>query len=132
MTKNSKLLKKINPPTYIAIGVAFSYAILALISLFGAFVCNATKDPARIVGMASFITLLLTAAISGYVISKVRGDGGPLLSVLSAAGFVTVRIIISLFLSGTELSEILDCCCYLGTGAIFAMLGQKKFKRKRR
>ena len=132
MSKNSKLFKKMSPPLYIAVGVAFSFVALAVVSLFGAFVCNATEDPARLVGMASFITLLVTAALSGFIISKVRGEGGAILSVLSAAGFVIVRIIISLFLSGTELSDLLDCSCYLGTGAIFAMLGQRKSGRKRR
>ncbi len=132
MAKKNKLLKNINPPIFICVGVLFSYIVLTVISLLGAFVCNSTEDPARLVGIVAFITLLLTAAVSSFILSRLRGEGGSLLAILTAAGFVIVRIVISLFLSGTDLSDLLDCVCYLGTGAIFALLGQKKLGRRHR
>lgn len=131
MAKRSRAIKNLNPPIFICVGVLFSYLVLTAISLLGALICNMTEDPVRRVGIVAFITLLLTAAVSSFVISRIRGEGGALLSILSAAGFVIVRIVISLFLSGTELSDLLDCICYLGTGAIFAILGQKKFRHRR-
>lgn len=132
MLKKHRLLKNINPPAFICIGVLFSYAILILLSIFGAFICNLTEDPVRILGTVSFIILLLTAALSGFTLSRIRKDGGVLLSMLSAAGFIVVRIVISLFLSGTDLADLLDCICYLSMGCVFALLGQRKLRRKHR
>ncbi len=132
MYKKSKLFKNINPPLFICIGVLFSYVVLILLSIFGAFLCNLTDDPVRLVGVVSFATLLLSAAISGFIISKLREDGGAILSMLSASGFIIIRIIISLFMSGTDLSDLLDCVCYLGTSVIFALFGQRKLKHRRR
>ncbi len=132
MSKKSKLLKNLKPPIFICVGVLFSYLVLTLVSFLGAFACNITEDPARLVGIVSFVVLLITAAVSSFILSRLRGEGGGLLAILTAAGFVILRIVISLFLSGTDLSDLLDCGCYLGTGAIFALLGQKKIGRRRR
>ena len=125
-------IKNIKAPVYILIGTLFSYVVLTLLAFVAAFITNRMENPAKYVGVAAFVTLILTAALSCYLISRLRGEGGGLLAILSAAGFVILRIVISLFLSGTDLSDLLDCLCYLGTGAIFALLGQKRPKRRHR
>ncbi len=132
MSNKSKLFKSLKPPVFICIGVLLSYTVLTVISLLGAFICNATEDPARLVGIVAFAVLLITAAVSSFILSRLRGEGGGLLAILTAAGFVIIRIVISLFLSGTDLSDLLDCVCYLGMGTIFALLGQKRFGRRHR
>ena len=126
------LVKNIKAPIYILIGTLFSYVVLTLLALLSAVICNGMENPAKYVGTAAFVVLIITAALSCYLISRLRGEGGGPLAILSAAGFVILRIVISLFLSGTDLSDLLDCLCYLGTGAIFALLGQKRPKRRHR
>lgn len=132
MVKKGKLLKNINPPIFICIGVLFSYLVLTAVSFILALFCNMTEDPARIVGIMAFIALLITAAVSSFTLSRLRGEGGSILAILTAAGFIIVRIVVSLFLSGTGLSDLLDCVCYLGVGAIFALLGGRRVGRRRR
>ena len=132
MGKKSKLLKNINPPVFIFIGVTFSYLVLTLVSFILAFICNMTEDPARIVGIMAFVALLITAAVASFTLSRLRGEGGGILAILTAAGVVIVRIVISMLLSGTGLSDLLDCLCYLGVSAIFGILGGRKGKRRKR
>ena len=126
------LIKNIKAPIYVLIGTLFSYAVLTILSLPAAVICNGMENPAKYVGTAAFVVLIITAALSCYLISRLRGEGGGPCAILSAAGFVILRIVISLFLSGTDLSDLLDCLCFLGTGAIFALLGQRKSKRRHR
>lgn len=118
-------------PLFIGIGTVFSYALLTAFAFICALVLGLSPDPSRLTGVGSLVCLLMTAAASSLIITRIRGESGALTAILTAATFVVVRIVISLFTSGTEPEDLIDCLCYLGVGVIFALLGQKK-RRKRR
>ncbi len=132
MTRKRRIIGDSSPMVYVLISVAGSYLVLAICAMVMAGVCSLTADPSALTGAASFAALLLCAGVSGFLISRLRGEGGFLCAMLAAALFVVVRIVISIFLVGTDISDLLDYACYLGIGAIFALIGQRKTRRKRR
>lgn len=121
-----------SPPLYICISGLFSYLLLTVFALIASVICNMTENPSALTGMLAFVTLLVTAAVSSFVITRVRGSGGIICGVLAAALFVVIRIVISLFMMGTDLSDLLDCICYLGTAAVFSFISQKTQRHKRK
>ncbi len=132
MTRKRRLIKDLSPAVYVLASVVGSYILLAGCAMVLAVVCSLTADPSALTGAASFAALIICAAISGFLISRLRGEGGFLCAMLTAMLFVVVRIVISLFLVGTDISDLLDYACYIGISAIFALIGQKKIRRKRR
>lgn len=118
-------------PLFVLIGTALSYIILILVTLTLTAVCASTKDPASLTEVFSLLSLLVGSALSSLILSKLRADGF-LMAMLTAAVFVTVRIIISVFLGGVGLSDLLDCVCYLGMACIFSLIGRRRPKRRKR
>ena len=131
MSRRKTSLRDMNPAIYICICTLFSYLLLVGVTFIASVVINLTDNPSALVGAASFISLLVTAAVGSFTAARLKGEGGGLCAMLTAALFITVRIVVSLFLSGTDISDLLDCLCYLGVGVIFALLGSKKRRRRR-
>ena len=94
--KHRTLKKEKGSVGVIFIGALFSAILLAVLSFVFSLITGAVEDPLKIIGIMSTLSLLLTAAISGFAITVYKGDGGLLTSVLSATLFVLLLVSVSL------------------------------------
>ena len=76
--------------TVLAIGVAFSFAVLIILSLISSFILVGFKNPTANIRAMSLAVFLITAAISGFFISKKCESGGITITVLTALAFIAV------------------------------------------
>ena len=116
------------------IGSLFSLATIAITSFILAIISAFTKDPTALTGAFSLLTLLLSGALSGFVTSKARGDGGGLIGIISALIATGLILLVGLVWKGEFLpiGAIINAFAYLGISVIFSILGQKKLKRSRK
>ena len=91
------------------------------------------ENPTAMTGIFSLASLLLTAALMGFIISKLKGDGGMLISVLSSLLFCLILLTVGLIGTGGKLPLFIpiNYLCYMGVAALFAFLGKKREKRGR-
>ena len=114
--------------TVASVGAVFVMAfILALIS-------SMTKDPTSLTGAFSLLALLLAGAVSGFVISRVNGEGGKLIGILSSVIATVVMMIVGLIRKGgfLPLGALLNFLAFLAVGVISSILGKKRARKRRR
>ena len=114
--------------TVASVGAVFVMAfILALIS-------SMTKDPTSLTGAFSLLALLLAGAVSGFVISRVNGEGGKLVGILSSVIATSVMMIVGLIWKGglLPLGALLNLFAFLAVGVLASILGKKKARKRRR
>ena len=114
--------------TVASVGAVFVMAfILALIS-------SMTKDPTSLTGAFSLLALLLAGAVSGFVISRVNGEGGKLIGILSSVIATVVMMIVGLIWKGgfLPLGALLNLLAFLAVCILSSLLGQKRPRKRRR
>ena len=114
--------------TVASVGAVFVMAfILALIS-------SMTKDPTSLTGAFSLLALLLAGAVSGFVISRVNGEGGKLVGILSSVIATAVMMIVGLIWKGglLPLGALLNLFAFLAVGVLASILGKKRARKRRR
>ena len=114
--------------TVASVGAVFVMAfILALIS-------SMTKDPTSLTGAFSLLALLLAGAVSGFVISRVNGEGGKLIGILSSVIATSVMMIVGLIWKGglLPLGALLNLFAFLAVGVLASILGKKRARKRRR
>lgn len=114
--------------TVASVGAVFVMAfILALIS-------SMTKDPTSLTGAFSLLALLLAGAVSGFVISRVNGEGGKLIGILSSVIATVVMMIVGLIWNGglLPLGALLNLFAFLAVGVLASILGKKRARKRRR
>ena len=114
--------------TVASVGAVFVMAfILALIS-------SMTKDPTSLTGAFSLLALLLAGAVSGFIISRVNGEGGKLIGILSSVIATVVMMIVGLIRKGgfLPLGALLNLLAFLAVGVISSILGKKRARKRRR
>ena len=114
--------------TLSSLGAVFVMAfILALIS-------SMTKDPTSLTGAFSLLALLLAGAVSGFVISRVNGEGGKLVGILSSVIATSVMMIVGLIWKGglLPLGALLNLFAFLAVGVLASILGKKRARKRRR
>ena len=114
--------------------IVFSALVLLIISLVTAIISNATEDSTGKLVTASLIALLSSAAISGFLISKLPGNGNLGGAVLSVLMFVLIMMVIGVAVNAGKLSmsAVMNYICYFGVGSAGAFLGKKRTSHKRR
>ena len=123
-----------NPMMLFILTVLGAFFVLAICTFTVSAVAYSTGDPTAQINNGSLISSLVTAAICGFTVSKIRGEGGIGFSVLSSLSFVLILLIIKVSAHRGTLSVgiIVDQLCYMGVAAIFAFLGRKRVKTRRR
>ena len=114
--------------TVASVGAVFVMAfILALIS-------SMTKDPTSLTGAFSLLALLLAGAVSGFVISRVNGEGGKLVGILSSVIATVVMMIVGLIWKEgfLPLGALLNLLAFLAVCILSSLLGQKRPRKRRR
>ena len=105
-------------------------------ALIAAVIAYSSDDPTKSVAPSALATLAVSAAVSGIVISRMKGEGGVKLS-----GIASITLILLLFItaliSGKGIvgpSAFMNYACYIGVSLLSAYIGRKKegVRRKRR
>jgi len=75
-------------------GIIFSFCSLFIFTMLLSGLVMSTSNPGANAKALSLAVLLISGAVSGFVISKKRGDGGISVSLFTALIFTTVILII--------------------------------------
>lgn len=129
-----KIKKSSKPGTLAYIpAVLISVAVIFLLSIVMALVASGSDDPTAKIGIYSLVAILISGAVSGFFISKIRGEGGVLYSLFVSLGVSAFIIIAALIASGGRISggSFMNCACYAGVFTAFAYLGRRREKRHR-
>lgn len=132
MKKHKRI--ELSPAVLIAIGTISSIASVAVMALILAVISSLTKDPTSLIGAFSLLALVLAGAVSGFLISRLVGDGGSLVSMLSIAIATALMLIVGLIWKGglLPLGTLLNLLVFLAVGIIASKLGNKRPRKKRR
>ena len=126
--------KELGLGALLAIGVTTSVGAVFAMAFILAFISSMTKDPTSLTGAFSLLALILAGAVSGFVISRVNGDGGALVGILSSVIATGVMIIAGLiWKSGfLPLGALLNLLAFLAVGILSSLLGKKRSRKRRR
>ena len=118
----------------ILFGVIFSFTALFIISFAFSLILMASENPGDGVGKISLAALLITAFISGFAVSKYKGEGGVKTSILTS--FISAAVILSssLILSKGNVGGgvFMNCLCYFMMASLAAFLSRKRERRHKR
>ena len=116
------------------LGTAFAILVIVSVTFAMSLISSFTKDPSSLTGAFSLITLLLAGGISGFVTSRANGDGGSLISIISALISAFLIIIIGLIWGKgmMNVGAFINTLAFVGVSILFAVLGKKRVKRGRR
>ena len=131
--RNNFKIQKSNVGTLL-IGVAFSFGVLIVTSLIFSFILIGLKNPTGSIKTASLAVFLITAAIAGFSVSKYKGNGGALLSILTSAAFIFILLAVTLISSKGKVGGgiFMNYICYIMISAFTAFLAGKRKKRRKR
>ncbi len=134
MVKIKKRKRETGGLGFFLLGILCSGILIVVSSFIMAVIASGSGDPTSKIGAYSLIALLLSAAISGICISRIKGDGGFGVSALTALAVALIMTLIGIISSGGRLTLacFMNYGCYLGVSVIFAYLGRKKEKRHKR
>ena len=107
-----------------AIAVAFVFALIA----------NASENSTENIPLFALASLLVSAAISGVSISRMRGAGGVKFSALVSLTFVLILLLISVIVGKGSVppSAFMNYASFLGVTTLAAYLGRKKEGKRRK
>ena len=135
--KKTMIKKEKGSVKTLLLGVPVQVLSLAICVFITGLVASASENPTSIVGLLSIIALLLSGLISGFVISKYKGEGGMLISTLSALLFSLILLLVGIISAKGELSfgVLINYVCYVAAAALGALLGKHRtshIKRRKR
>ncbi len=106
-----------------------SYLTLSLICCVGLFL---TKNPTAPLKIVSFLSYLLSGAISGFISSKVIKAQPVVTSTVASLAFSCATFVISVFSGGNIVNMLMNIVCYVLISTLLAYLGSVKKSNKRR
>ena len=124
--------KSRGPLGSIGLGLIISVMLYLLFSLTAAAVVGTLENPLGSLGAASMISFFPTAFISGFLISKLTGEGGALIA--GASSFI---FILALFLCCTVLTHgkipftlVISYIAYVVLALIGGIIAKKRSRRR--
>ncbi len=105
-------------------------AVLALTALIASAVLMSQSDPGSGVSLGAFISLIISAAISGLGVARLSG-GEPGISMIANLIISIILLALGLILGGGT-AGLMNSVCYLGISALAALLGKRRKRRPRR
>ena len=126
--------KELSLGTMLAIGTVASVVSVGIVAFILAIISSLTKNPTSLTGAFSLLTLVLAGAISGFVISRVMGDGASLVGTLSVAIATVAMLAVGLIWKGglLPLGALLNLCVFLAVGVIASVLGKQRPRKRHR
>ena len=109
------------------VGIGISVLCVIISAFCATAAAGATDDPTGIMSIYSLVALLVSGAVSGFLLSRLL-EGGMGASMLSSLGTVILMLAVALFISGGTLSAgaAMNYLCYLGVALLSAFLGKKR------
>ena len=134
MTRLQKKTESMNTALLLILGALGSGVLLLALTMLCSLIAFYTKNPTSLVGILSIAVMLATGAISGFCMSRLKGDGGVLISALCSLLFILILLMIGLIIGGGHISlgSIINYLCYLAVSVLFAFFGRRKGRRHRR
>ena len=116
------------------IGVTANALFLLFFIIVGAAIISGTNDPIRGIGPGSVAVLYLCALVSGFTISKYKGECGVLTALLSSLFFSLTLLIIGLLSSGGALVPLtaVNCPVYVIISLLGAYFARRRTSRRRK
>ena len=124
---------------FFLISLAISLGVLILTSLVMSLVAYASPDPTGNIGLYSLISLLLSAAVSGFIISGRYGERRIAMTALISLATVLILIIFGMVASGGRLGlgALMNYLSYFGVAVLISLFSKgrqgkrhKKHKHK--
>ena len=114
------------------IGTAIALGSISVISLALAMLSALTNNPTALIGAFSLLALLTSGTLSGFITSRISGDGGKLVSTVSSLISAAIMLLIGMIWRGGALpiGSLINVAAFIGVSVVFAILGGKR-KRKR-
>ena len=114
--------------------LGLSLLLVPAFALIGAALASASNDPTAKVGLYSLLSLLLAAAVCGFIVSRLSAESGIKIALLCALAVVMIMLLISVIVTGgaPSASALLNYGCYLGVYALTAILGKRRGGKRRR
>ena len=132
MKKSARHKKSYGPFATLGIGILISAVIYVLFVLISSLILGGLDNPLGGLGIASLLSFFPPALISGFLISKLKGDGG-----VVAAGITSFIIALMLFLCSATvtqgsfpISSTLSYVAYVILAVMGGMLGRKSSRRR--
>lgn len=109
-----------------------SAAVMVIMAILCALVAGALDDPTKHLALMSLGVMLLSAAVSGVVSSRMQ-NGSITFSALVALALVLIMLLIDVIVckGKVSLGAFMNYGCYMGVATMSAFLGRKKEKHKR-
>ena len=119
---------------FFLISLALSLGILLVTSLVMSAIAYSSPDPTGKIGIYSLVSLIVSAAVSGFLISRLSGSGSVGMAALTSLATVLVLILFGAIASGGKLgvSALMNYLCYFGVALLFSLFGKKRERRHRR
>lgn len=116
------------------LGAGFALTVTVVVSFILAIISSLTKDPTALTGAFSLVALILSGAISGFVTSRVNGDGGALVGILASVIAASLILIVGLIWKRglLNLGAALNILSFVGVSSVFSMLGKKRARTAHR
>ena len=124
--------KEFGFPALVFMGAGFALAVVVVTALLFSALAYFTADPTAMTGAFSLLTLLVSGAVSGFVTSRVNGEGGSLVSAVSAVIAALLIIAVGLIWRGglLPLGAVLNTVAFTVISCASAVFGKKRKKRK--
>ena len=134
MSKRRKAIKNKSGARRFFIEIALSIVIILASSLIMAIVAHGSKNSTASLELYALLALLISAAVSGFFISRLRSDGGVKSALLVALAVIFIMIggAMIIFKGKITPASLMNYLSYLGVCLIFSYLGRKKEKRHTR
>lgn len=132
MKTSLKHTKERGPIGTIATGLIISTALYLVLAAVCAAVLGKLSNPLGGLGAASLISFFPTALISGFIISKLKGDGGVIIAGASAFIFVLLLFICCAVINHGKIpfTPIISYAAYVVLSIFGAAFGKRRSRRR--
>ena len=109
-------------------------ATVVAVSFVLALIANSSVNSTENIPLFSLVSLVVSAAASGAIISRMRGQGEIKYTALGALSFVLLLLLIAIIATKGAVppSAFMNYGCYLGTSLLSAYLTRSRGKARRR
>ena len=114
-------------------GVLVFVLIFALCSTLAAILALRAESPMDAASVYSLASVVVSAALGGFILCKIKGEGGVKHSLICASLSTALLLILGMIIGGLPgISSLINYVSFIGTASVFAFLGRKRERRHKR
>ena len=117
-----------------ALSLGVCIATVVAVTFILALIANSSANSTENIPLFTLVSLVVSAAASGVMISRIKGQGGIKFTALVALTFVLILLLIAIIATKGAVppSAFMNYGCYLGTSLLSAYLTRSRGKARRR